>query len=73
MRTLVIKSLSLWTPVTRGLASVSNPEVARFLQEKTVQRKNGERERRLFSDAEYESRLENLRWNRYINLFLMRT
>ena len=63
MRTLVIKSLSFWTPVTRGLASVSNPEVTRFLQEKTVQRKNGERERRLFSDAEYESRLENLRWN----------
>ena len=61
MRSWIIKSLCARTPGLRGLASVTNPEVKRFLDEKTVERKNGERERRLFSDAEYERRLANLR------------
>ena len=61
MRSLIITSLCARTPAFRGLASVTNPEVKKFLDEKTVERKNGERERRLFSDAEYERRLANLR------------
>ena len=35
--------------------------VSRFLAERTVERRNGAKERRLFSDAEYEARLASLR------------
>ena len=63
MRSSLIKTLSSRTPALRGLASVTNPELAKFLNEKTVERKNGEREKRLFSEAEYERRLLNLRYD----------
>ena len=36
-------------------------EVSTFLAERTVLRKNGSKEKRLFSDREYERRLNNLR------------
>ena len=62
MRSAIIKSLCARTPALRGLASNTNPEVARFLDEKTVERNNGEKERTLFSDTEYERRLANLRY-----------
>ena len=42
-------------------ASSSSSEVARFLSEETVSRKNGLKEKRLYSDSEYERRLSNLR------------
>lgn len=72
MRSLIIKSLCARTPAIRGLASATNPEVARFLAEKTVERKNGEKEKRLFSDAEYERRLTNLRFD-CLNFHLIST
>ena len=42
-------------------ASNSSSEVSQFLSEQIVSRKNGIKEKRLFSDSEYERRLANLR------------
>ena len=48
--------------------SVSGGEnsISSFLATKTVQRQNGEKEKRLFTDKEYERRLASLR---FVNIF----
>ena len=50
---------------SRSLASSSttfkNAEISQFLSERIVERKNGKKEKRLFSDKEYDRRLSNLR------------
>lgn len=48
-------------PRTLDSSRKSSSEVSRFLSEQIVSRKNGIKEKRLFSDSEYERRLANLR------------
>ena len=47
--------------VSSKLSPIDDAEIKQFLAEKTVSRNNGNKEKRLFSDSEYERRLSNLR------------